>query len=63
MEYKLKMAILDMNEGKPNQGMRCIRDIAAMYSSAFDIDEFDVRVTNEVPGMEYDVYIFQWRAG
>lgn len=57
MEYKLKMAILDMNEGKPNQGMRCIRDIAAMYSSAFDIDEFDVRVTNEVPGMEYDVYI------
>jgi len=57
MEFKLKMAILDMNEGKPNQGMRCIRDIAAMYSSAFDIDEFDVRVTNEVPGMEYDVYI------
>jgi len=57
MDYKLKMAILDMNEGKPNQGMRCIRDIAAMYSSAFDIDEFDVRVTNEVPGLEYDVYI------
>ncbi|MFZ1749542.1 MAG: GMP synthase [Saprospiraceae bacterium] len=51
------MAILDMNDGKPNQGMRCIRDIAAMYSSAFDIDEYDVRDKNEVPGTEYDVYI------
>lgn len=57
MEDKLKMAILDMNDGRPNQGMRCIRDIAAMYSSAFDIDEFDVRGKNEIPGMEYDVYI------
>ena len=57
MEDKLRMAILDMNEGRPNQGMRCIRDIAAMYSSAFDIDEFDVRSKNEVPGLEYDVYI------
>ncbi|HMR88692.1 MAG TPA: GMP synthase [Saprospiraceae bacterium] len=57
MEQKLRMAILDMNEGRPNQGMRCIRDIATMYSSAFDIDEFDVRSKNEIPGLEYDVYI------
>ena len=57
MEGKLRLAILDMNDGRPNQGMRCIRDIAAMYSSAFDIDEFDVRNKNEIPGMEYDVYI------
>ncbi len=57
MEHKLKLAILDMNDGKPNQGMRCIRDISAMYSSAFDIDEFDVRSKNEIPGIEYDVYI------
>ena len=57
MENKLKLAILDMNEGRPNQGMRCIRDISAMYSSVFDIDEFDVRSKNEVPGLEYDVYI------
>lgn len=57
MEQKLRMAILDMNDGRPNQGMRCIRDIATMYSSAFDIDEFDVRSKNEIPGLEYDVYI------
>ncbi|MBK8347111.1 MAG: GMP synthase [Saprospiraceae bacterium] len=57
MEQKLRLAILDMNDGKPNQGMRCIRDIAAMYSSAFDIDEFDVRNKKEIPGLDYDVYI------
>lgn len=57
MEQKLKLAILDMNDGKPNQGMRCIRDIAAMYSSVFEIDEFDVRAKNQLPGLEYDVYI------
>lgn len=57
MEDKLKMAILNMNEGKPNQGMRGIRDIATMYSSIFDIDEFEVRCKNEIPGMDYDVYI------
>ena len=57
MEEKLKMAILDMNNGRPNQGMRCIRDITTMYSSAFDIDEFDVRSKNEIPDLSYDVYI------
>jgi len=57
MEDKLKMALLDMNEGKPNQGMRGIRDIAAMYRNIFDIDEFDVRSKNEIPGTNYDVYI------
>lgn len=57
MEQKLRLAILDMNDGRPNQGMRCIRDITAMYSSAFDIDEFDVRSKDEVPDLSYDVYI------
>lgn len=57
MEAKLRLAILDMNDGRPNQGMRCIRDITTMYSSAFDIDEFDVRSKNEIPDLEYDVYI------
>lgn len=57
MERKLKMALLDMNAGKANQGMRCIREIAHIYEHEFDITEFDVRVTNEVPDMSFDVYI------
>lgn len=57
MEHKLKLALLDMNAGRPNQGMRCIRDIAHMYENDFDITEFDVRVTYEVPDTSFDVYI------
>jgi len=57
MERKLKMALLDMNAGPPNQGMRCIREIAHLYEQEFDITEFDVRVTNEVPDMGFDIYI------
>ncbi len=54
---KLKLAILDMNNGHPNQGMRCIRDLASRYLDDVTISEYDVRVTNEVPGLEYDIYI------
>lgn len=57
MEQKLKLAIMDMNEGRPNQGMRCIRDIAHLYQGEFDITEFDVRSKNEVPDTSFDVYI------
>jgi homoserine O-succinyltransferase/O-acetyltransferase len=57
MEDSLKLAILDMNDGRPNQGMRCIREIVSRYSSVFEIDEFDVRAKGELPGLEYDVYI------
>ncbi len=57
----VRIAILDMNEGKPNQGMRCIREILNQYSDANNIDvdwdEFEVRVEKNVPGLTYDVYI------
>jgi homoserine O-succinyltransferase/O-acetyltransferase len=57
----IRIAILDLNDGKPNQGMRCIREIVNQYSdsSSIDItwDEFDVRVKQEVPGMSYDIFI------
>jgi homoserine O-succinyltransferase/O-acetyltransferase len=57
MEDRLRLAILDMNDGRPNQGMRCIRDITTRYSSVFEIDEFDVRAKGELPSMDYDLYI------
>lgn len=57
MQDKLKLAILDMNDGRPNQGMRCIRQIASIYDREFDIDEYDVRQSNNVPDLSYDVYI------
>ena len=56
-EKKLKLAVLDMNKGQANQGMRCIRDILAGYQEQIEYDEFDVRVTNDVPDIDYDIYI------
>ncbi len=57
----LRIAILDLYEGAANQGMRCIREILHQYSDAYHldiaVDEFDVRLKNEVPGTDYDVYI------
>ncbi|MEQ8714422.1 MAG: GMP synthase [Cyclobacteriaceae bacterium] len=54
---KLKLAILDMNNGHPNQGMRCIRELASRYLDHVTISEYDVRVTNEVPDTDHDIYI------
>lgn len=58
---KIKVAILDLYEGKANQGMRCIREILNTYSEVHNLDlvwdEFDVRQKNEVPDMSYDIFI------
>ena len=52
-----RLAILDMNDGHPNQGMRCIRQIAAGFTDAVEVVEFDVRNKNELPGTDFDIYI------
>jgi GMP synthase-like glutamine amidotransferase len=57
----LKIAILDLNNGLPNQGMRCIRDILERWGKENNCyvlyDEFDVRQHLDIPGTEYDAYI------
>jgi homoserine O-succinyltransferase/O-acetyltransferase len=57
----IRIAILDLYEGKANQGMRCIREIIGEWAAAnnFDpyCDEFDVRLKNELPDNSYDIYI------
>ncbi len=56
-----KVAILDLYEGVANQGMRCLRNILKEYSDAnnigLQVDEFEVRLLNQVPDLSYDVYI------
>jgi homoserine O-succinyltransferase len=58
---KLKVAILDLYEGEPNEGMRCLRSILGDFGEENDIDlewhEFDVRLRSAVPDMSYDVFI------
>ncbi|MBO9571315.1 MAG: GMP synthase [Chitinophagaceae bacterium] len=57
----IRVAILDMNEGAPNQGMRCIREILRSYTKEhglqLTLDEYEVRVKQQVPSLDYDVYI------
>jgi len=58
---KVRIAILDMNEGHPNQGMRCIREIINQWGESnnydVDYDEFEVRLKKEIPDLSYDIYI------
>lgn len=54
---KIRLALLDMNNGHPNQGMRCLRKIISGYSDVLDWHEFDVRQKNEIPDLNYDIYI------
>ena len=60
-EQEMKVAILDLNNGYVNQGMRCIKEILARYSEENGImlqfDVFDVRQHCEIPSLEYDAYI------
>jgi len=57
----IRVAILDLYDGAPNQGMRCIREILRQYSNHHNIgiiwDEFDVRQKKEVPDLSYDIFI------
>jgi len=58
---KFKIAILDMYNNAPNEGMRCIRQLLGRSEAEnqvdFLIDTFNVRANSEVPGLDYDIYI------
>ncbi len=57
----LKVAILDMNNGVQNEGMRCIRKIIENFgntsTSPVEYEVFDVRQKNEIPDLSFDAYI------
>jgi homoserine O-succinyltransferase/O-acetyltransferase len=58
---QVNVAILDLYEGKANQGMRCIRTILNDWAATNDLQlhtkEFDVRLKNEMPDSSFDIYI------
>jgi len=60
-DHKIRVALLDLYEGVPNQGMRCLRDILTHYRQKHRLDldwkEFEVRLEKQVPGLEYDIFI------
>lgn len=54
---KIKVAILDMNNNQPNQGLRCIKEIVETFDKEVDFTVFDVRYKKEIPDTSYDIYI------
>lgn len=58
---QLKIAVLDMNNNLPNQGMRCILQIIRNFQERDHVDlvydVFNVRGSDELPDLSYDVYI------
>lgn len=54
----IKIALLDMYNGEPNQGMRCIINVINRFSPVVNFEIFDVRLKCELPNInKFDVYI------
>ena len=57
----MKVAIIDMNNGAANQGMRGIKEILDKYRRdhevEFMVDVFDLRQKGEIPGLDYNLYL------
>ncbi len=57
----IKVAVIDMNNGNANQGMRGIKEVLQQYRDQTQLhityDVFDIRQKNEVPDLTYDIYI------
>lgn len=57
----IKVAVIDMNNGFPNQGMRGIQEILHRYKIYnqlnITVDIFDIRQKGEVPDLSYNIYI------
>lgn len=57
-DQSIKIAILDMYDGEPNQGMRCIIDIINRFNQVVTFKVFDVRGKSELPDIKkFDIFI------
>jgi hypothetical protein len=52
----VRIALLDMNNNHPNQGMRNIKELSKAFQEQSEyevsVDVFDVRYKNEMPNIE-----------
>lgn len=62
----VKIAVLDMNNKHANEGMRCIMHLIrnaqgenqqTEQPSELSVDVFDVRGSNDIPDLDYDIYV------
>lgn len=58
MNSHIRIAVLDMYNGEPNQGMRCIIDIINRFNQMVSFQIFDIRGKKEFPDVtKFDIYI------
>ncbi|MGL2964639.1 type 1 glutamine amidotransferase [Flavobacterium sp. RSB2_4_14] len=58
MSNQIRIAVLDMYDGEPNQGMRCIIDIINRFNQIVTFQLFDIRGKCEFPDIKkFDIYI------
>lgn len=61
MEKEIRVAVIDMNNGSPNQGMRGILGVLSAYRAEHRLnliyEVFNLRVKEEIPGIGFDIYI------
>ena len=61
VKQPISIAILDLYEGVPNEGMRCIRDIVQSVRSEQEKEiisaEFEIRKQHNIPSLDHDIYI------
>jgi GMP synthase-like glutamine amidotransferase len=60
-QKNIKVAVIDMNNGFPNQGMRGIQELLQTYrdnkAQNLTFDLFDLRQKGEIPDLSYDIFI------
>jgi len=58
----IRAAIIDLYNNERNEGMRCLRELVKEAGERFNnldlsCDIFETRYKDEIPGLEYDIYI------
>ena len=56
-QKKIKIAVIDLYNGISNQGMPCIKEMLSSYHTIADYTLYDLRLKNEIPNSDYDIYI------
>lgn len=62
MSFKIKAAIIDLYNNEDNQGIRCLKDLlneteCKQQNISLEYNLFDLRYRNEIPDLDYDIYI------
>lgn len=58
MSQTIRVAVLDMYNGEPNQGMRCIIDIINRFNQLVNFKIYDIRGKKDFPDINhYDIFI------